>query len=392
MAKGFDYGTAILVAATKNKKNETIIKSERNCFIDVGKDFEDMIEKSEYNYIVDEENGEEKFYIIGKDAIVLDNLYSHKDDSGTRVSKLRRPMASMVINSNTEKKAIKMLKHISQSLLGKPSYEGEVCVLSVPSAPLDGTINTTFHSSMCESFVKELGYDTVILNEALAVVYATNPTAEVDGEKLNFTGIGMSFGGGGSNGCVAYKGKDTIRLSVAKGGDWIDSEVSKVTPLSSSQVTVAKEQGVRIGKSNDLKKLDLANPDYEDEVLGALYIYYRALIQEVVENFKKAFLKEGTTFNAPLEVTISGGTSKPEGFCELVKKVIDDVGWPFEIKEVRKAKEPLQATAIGCLTAAISREKKNKVQQQKVEEPTPEEPKAEEAKVEEPTPEEPKGE
>lgn len=352
MPVGIDFGTAILVVARKDKNNDTIVKSERNCFIDMDRDFEDMIEKSEYNYITDEENGEEKFYVIGKDAIVLDNMYSSKDQSGNKVSRLRRPMASMVINSKTDKKAIKMLKHISQSLMGKPAYEGEVCVVGVPAAPLDGSINTTFHAGMCESFAKELGYDTVTLNEALAVVYATNPTAEADGEKLLFTGIGMSFGGGGSNGCLAYKGKDTVRLSVPKGGDWIDSEVAKVTSLSSSQVTVFKEKNSMQGV------LNLKEPNLENDVLAALYMYYRNLITTVVKEFKKSFVEEGTTFETPLEVVISGGTSKPEGFCELVKEVIDEVGWPFEIREVRRAKDPLQATAVGALTAAISKEKK----------------------------------
>ena len=76
------------------------------------------------------------------------------------------------------------------------------------------------------------------------------------------------------------------------------------------------------------------------------------------EGDKKAFIKEGKTFNAPLEVVISGGTSKPIGFCDLVEKVIQEVGWPFDISGVRGAKEPLHATALGCLTAATSRERK----------------------------------
>ena len=358
-AVGVDFGTAIIVVSRKDKDGKTIVRSERNCFIDMDKGFEDMINPEDYNFIIDEENGEERIYIVGKDAIKLDNLYSSKDAEGNRVSNLRRPMSKMVINSKTDKKAIKMLKYISQGLVGKPEHDGEICVLSIPSSSLDGSINNTFHASMCEGFITELGYTAVPLNEALAVVYATNPTVETEDEgKLNFTGIGISFGGGGSNGCVAYKGKDTIQLSVARGGDWIDEQVSSVTSLTSSQVTVLKEKSSRDGI------LDLSKPyieetgDYDPEAVQALQIFYKNLITTVVKEFKKAFIKEKLTFDHPMEVVISGGTSKPNGFDTMVADVIKEVNWPFDIKGVRRAQDPLSATAVGCMTAALSKEKK----------------------------------
>ena len=101
--------------------------------------------------------------------------------------------------------------------------------------------------------------------------------------------------------------------------------------------------------------------DYEGEdqdVIMSLYIYYKNLIETVVRQFKKVFVKNGTMFPFPLEVVVAGGTSLPNGFEALVEQVIKEVQWPFDIKGVRRAKDPLSATAIGCLTAAISREKK----------------------------------
>ncbi len=62
----------------------------------------------------------------------------------------------------------------------------------------------------------------------------------------------------------------------------------------------------------------------------------------------------------PIEIVVSGGTSKPNGFEKLVEKVVSEVSWPFDIKGVRRAQDPLSATAVGCLTAAISKEKKRK--------------------------------
>lgn len=351
MSVGLDFGTSILCLAEKDDKDKTVVRSERNCFISLDTGFEDMLVNSGYKFIKMTENDEERIFVIGKDAIKLDNLTMTREKDQ---SDLRRPMAQMVINSKTEKKAISMLKHMSQSLLGPPSHDGEVCCFSCPSNSIDGKVTTTFHANMCKSFVEELGYTAIPINEALAVVFATNPTIEDKEEgTIPMTGIGISFGGGGSNGCVAYKGKDTITLSVARGGDWIDQQVANVTSKTSSQVTVLKERASRAGT------LDLSQPvDGENEVIDALKIFYRSLIETVIKEFKKEFIANKVSFDTPLEIVISGGTSLPPGFDTLIDSVVKTIGFPFEIKGVRRADDALSATALGCLTAAISHEKK----------------------------------
>jgi len=352
MAVGFDYGTSILVVARKNEEGKVEAFSERNCFLDVSIDAEDMLAGS--NYIKDEENGEERLYVIGKDAIVLANMNSKNDPISGRTSGLRRPMAKMVINSKMEKKAIQMLKYMSQNLIGQAKEEGEICVVSIPANPLDQTFSNTFHENMCLQFISDMGYEAFPITESLAVIYATNPTTtDSTGEELSMTGIGISWGAGGTNGCLAYKGKDTIRFALPKGGDWIDEQVSGVTGFTASEVTVRKE------RSSRENKLDLSKePDGSDDVISAMYIFYKALIDEVAKNFKAEFVKQGTYFEEPIEVVVSGGTSMPKGFEDLLKDRIERAKWPFEIKGVRKAKDPLRATAIGCLNAATSKEKK----------------------------------
>lgn len=354
MARGFDFGTSILVVAEKTDDGKTTVRSERNCFMDVGLDFEDMISQSGYSYIVDEQDGEKKIFIVGKDAIKLANLMSQNEDDGTRKSGLRRPMKRMILNSKQDKKAMQMLKYISQSLLGKPRKQGEICVYGVPADPLDKSHNTTFHSSMCRSFVEELGYEAYPINEALAVIYATNPTVKSEDEEIPMTGIGISFGGGGTNATLAYRGKSTIQFSIPRGGDWIDDQAAGVTSLTTSEITIRKE------KYSREEKLDLGSPQLGNEVLGALYIYYENLIRTVINQFKEEFITKGTQFTDPIQVIVSGGTSKPKGFDRLVQKVIAESNWPFDISKVKRAKDPLSATAVGALTAALSKEKKGK--------------------------------
>jgi len=350
---GFDFGTSSLVAARRNDKDKIKVAVERNCFYRVGTDFEDMLSDGKYNYIKDTEDGEEWIYICGIDALRIGNLFAKNDSSGERVSKLRRPMQRMVLASSTDKKAIQMLKYMSQSLAGRPKYEGEVCVVSVPSAPISGEFDTVFHSNMCQNFIRELGYTVFPINEALALIFASAPsTKDENGNELPMTGISVSLGGGGSNICLSYRNVDTIRFSVSRGGDWIDEEVSKCTNMTSSEVTVIKEKLSKEGK------LDLMTPDYSNEVVAALTIYYRSLIETIVRSFKDEFIKKGTIFTHPIEVVLAGGTAKAKGFPELVEQVIKEVGWPFDISGVRLAAEPLSATALGCLAAAESKEKK----------------------------------
>ena len=356
MPIGIDFGTSYLVSArvSKEENGTPRLLTERNCFFAVNIEAEDIISSSEYNYIKAEESGEEKIFILGKDALKLANLYASNDAiSGERKSGLRRPMQKMVINSKTDKKAIQMLKYMSQGIAGKPEKEGEVAVISVPADPVTGEFNNVFHSNMCQNFIKELGYDVYPINEALAVVYATNPvTKDEDGEELNMTGIGISWGAGGTNGCLSYKGQDTIRFSYPNGGDWIDEQTSSICQMTPSEITIYKE------KASKDNRLDLSAPNYEDEVLSGLYIYYRNLVTTVIRQFKDEFIKNGTQFTDPIEVVVSGGTAKPNGFEELVEQVIKEVSWPFDIKGVRKANNSLSATALGCLAAARSKEKK----------------------------------
>jgi actin-like ATPase involved in cell morphogenesis len=353
---GIDFGTSNLVVARTDENDKTKLSVERNCFFRIGTDFEDMLIDGKYNYIKDKENGEEWIYICGRDALKIANLFAKNDSSGNRVSHLRRPMKNMVIASSSDKKAIQMLKYMIQSLVGKSQYEGEVAVISVPSNPLSGEFNNIFHSNMCQGFIRELGYNVFPINEALSVIYATAPkTKDEDGNDISMTGIGISWGAGGVNGCLAYKGVESIKFSHAQSGDWIDEQVSTVCEATSSEVTVMKE------KLSKEKKLDLINPDYGNEIIAALSIYYRSLIENVIRQFKNEFIKKAIMFTDPIEVVVSGGTSKPKGFDKLVKQIIDETDWPFEISGVRRAKDPLSSTALGCLAAAKSKEKKLKI-------------------------------
>ena len=91
--------------------------------------------------------------------------------------------------------------------------------ISVPAPALGAEDSMTYHEAAVGQLLGESGYDARSINEGLAVVYA-----ELDSS--NFTGIGISFGGGLSNVCLAYLAAPLFSFSVPKGGDFIDASVA----------------------------------------------------------------------------------------------------------------------------------------------------------------------
>jgi len=89
----------------------------------------------------------------------------------------------------------------------------------------------------------------------------------------------------------------------------------------------------------------------------ALSMYYKELIEYVIDNVAKEFLRSNLqmTINKPLPIVISGGTSLAGNFLEFFKKVFERKrkNFPFEVSEIRHANDPLNAVAVGLLIQAM---------------------------------------
>src|SRR5207245_6264056 len=81
----------------------------------------------------------------------------------------------------------------------------------------------TFHETTLRECLRELGYEPKSISEGLAVVYGELGDS-------NFTGIGVSCGGGMCNVCLAYLSVPVISFSVSRGGDYIDSSSAESIP------------------------------------------------------------------------------------------------------------------------------------------------------------------
>lgn len=157
-------------------------------------------------------------------------------------------------------------------------------------------------------------------------------------------------GGGRTNCVLAYKGLQVMGMSVCRGGDWLDQQVSEQTGVPISKVVAIKE-----------KKLDFENIDFDDDVQFAYDAYYDAMITYVFKHFAEKFVAEKSSFSAPLDIIVAGGTSMPNGFCKKLEKIVRKLSLPFQIKEVRHARDPRNTVVEGlCINAEICRKKAEK--------------------------------
>lgn len=335
-AKAIDIGTSFIVGA-EMKNGQEEFRAIRNAFFSMPKeDFEDMLADSGAFYI---EKGRD-VYIIGEDALKFSMI------SGNTES-FRRPMARGILNPG-EEEAVHVVEQIIEGILGKPNFPGEVVAVTIPAEPIEADFDITFHKVVLERFLKQLGYEVKIINEALCIIFSENPTSTLDdGTETPFTGIGISFGAGMTNLVVTWRAKKIFDISCSRGGDWIDTQVAKMKNLPVGKVTSWKE-----------RKLDLSLPKQTDQVMMALEIYYEELIRHALENFERFFKKSNATVDVPLTIVIGGGTSMVPGFVDKFKKVLKTVSIPFEIAGVTLAHDPLKTVASGALVAAISAEKK----------------------------------
>jgi hypothetical protein len=304
LGKGLDLGTANLAAAVQNDEGGITVTVERNAFLDIPSDVysKNMLTKLKVPYVV--HNG--KLVVIGEAAFELANVFGRET---------RRPMCDGLI-------------------VGEPAVPGENCYFCVPAPSLDVDNNVVYHQGLFESMISKMGYNAHAINEAHAVIFSE--LADND-----FTGIGLSFGGGMANACVAYKSIPCLSFSVARGGDWIDKNVANVLGVPRSKAAAIKERGI-----------DIRDPKTREE--EAVSIYYRSLINYVLTNIKARF--EGgqnmPSFNEPVDIACAGGTSLIGGFIEVFREEFAKIDFPIPIGRIFRSEEALTAVAKGCLVAA----------------------------------------
>lgn len=321
---GLDIGTMHLVAARSDTDK---VRVTRNVFLEVDKD--DIPQMADVSYV---EGDEGETYVIGTHAFELANMLGQK---------VSRPMAKGLISAD-EINAIDVLTLMIKDLIGETKDKEVYCSYSIPAEAIDDERSVIYHEKVFGGILNTLGANHTSVNEAMAIIFS-------ECAKENFSGIGISFGAGMANVAIAYKGIEVLKFSTARAGDWIDQQVSMDTGVVPNRVTNKKEKYMKLkGEVNIKNKKD-------KRMLQALFYYHQALIDYTIQKIIKQFNdKVDIELDDAIPIVVSGGTSLPEGFVGLVEQTIMKSDLPFDISEVRRAKNPLTAVANGLLVRTMA--------------------------------------
>ena len=319
--KGLDLGTSRIVVARHGEEGYQY-EQELNAFVEIPYS-RITVKAMEQKGIPHRVEGT-ICYAFGRGA----DQFSNMIDGQTR-----RPMYSGLLNPN-EPKSLEMTEEVLTKMCGK-AQSGEKICFSVPGAPPRRESDLTFHQDTIKQMLEELGYKVMSLNEGLAVVYA-------ELEDASFTGIGVSFGGGMCNVCIAYLGMSALSFCTVRAGDYIDRSAASV----SNETTTT----VRLHKESDFSLNGLSQNSLDQ----ALSVYYGDMIRGFTERLEQEVsrTKKLPKFDEAIPVVVSGGSALAGGFQRELKAALKKVSLPFAISEVKLAEDPLNSTAKGTLMAA----------------------------------------
>jgi hypothetical protein len=323
---GLDIGTSRIVVA--DGSNGAPNRAELNAFVSVP--YSDMVENvlKQRSMVYHRNNGH--MFVYGNDSDFFASFLN---------TKARRPMESGVLNAR-EEMSLDIIQAIIKRLVPRVS-KGELICFSVPGKGASASGNLVYHEGTLKKFIQSLGYQAKAVNEGQAVVFS-----ELQDE--NFTGIGISCGGGMCNVCVSFMSIPMITFSIPKAGDYIDSNVAEVLNETPTRVRLFKEE-----------KLDLLK-EPKDDLSRALHIYYEDVLQSLIDRLRDELKGSGQLpkIDRPMPIVLAGGTAKPRGFLQKFESLLRaGSNFPAEISEVRLARDPLGTTAHGCYIAAMSASK-----------------------------------
>ena len=324
-ALGLDVGTSRVVMAQQNEVGRYDYRSQLNAFVALpySKMTENVLRKENIPHMVE------------GDQLIVHGNESERFADLLQVES-RRPMTKGVLNAN-EPSSGEMMKQLIGSLSGGAPGAGRSLYYSVPAALLGEETNVTYHEATLGQILREMGYAPKAINEGLAVVYG-------EMEDTNYSGIGISCGGGLCNVCLAYLSVPVLSFAVPKAGDFIDQSASQITGELSTRIRITKESNFHI------------NGHYADKVQQVLGVYYDDMIKSLVDGLNQtlANTRSMPRIAKPVPIVLSGGTAMPKGFRERFEKMLKESAFPLAVSEVRMASDPLTATAKGALVAALA--------------------------------------
>ena len=339
---GLDIGTKNIVLADRTDA-KLKFKHEVNGFVDIvrGDGFiKQMLLSQNVPFI----ERDDKFTALGRKAEEIAYHFGKY---------LKRPMENGVLAVG-EEEAMRIMAVIIKSMIGKLDDDA-ILYYCVPGAALNENINVKYHQKIMQAILDsyKTGEGSTIkafpINEARALVISQIPDR---------SGVGISFGAGMVNVSYCIYGMPIYEFSIVGSGDWVDQESARVTGNLEKVEGGREKAKVLVTKAKE--KINLGGALPATNLEKAIYINYQILIENVAKGVADGFRMNESKARSerPMPIVCAGGTSMPEGFLDLFKKVLADQKMPFEVGEVTRAAQPLYAIAEGCLIAAEMHEDK----------------------------------
>ncbi|HEX5430897.1 MAG TPA: hypothetical protein VFW83_02950, partial [Bryobacteraceae bacterium] len=257
-ALGLDIGTSRIVAARRSGAGDEVrYESQLNAFVEIP--YSKITAATLVREQVPHTAGPEEIMVLGNESEKFAGLLN---------AEIRRPMTRGVLDPK-EPDSLKVIREILARMLGPEKSAADeknaggksqrVC-FTVPAAPLGAEETLTYHEATLRQILTDLGYRPASINEGLAVVYS-------ELESSNYTGIGISCGGGLCNVCLAYLSVPVASFSIPKAGDYIDSSAAQVTGERANRIRLAKEDSFHF------------NGFFGEKIQQVIGVYYDDVIQ-----------------------------------------------------------------------------------------------------------------
>jgi len=328
---GMDVGTMFVAAAKPASGNSLSVVKKRNCFI--------IIKGNKFNQQMYTKNTSVDWmpWEGGDIALIGDSAMGYANSAPTALQ-VRRPLKKGILNK-TEKDAYPMLCAIVESVAGT-APGGGTCTLSIPAPTIDVEYLVDHHRDVLLQILGKLGWRVQTVHEGYCVILSSLAESQ-------FTGIGISFGGGMVNCSFSFLAEEMFAFSMQKSGDWVDQVASESSRFSVPEITDIKETRFSLDEDNIGK-------DGAWQIESA----YQSLIEATVENICVAFesLERPPRVKDPLPVAIAGGTSMVPGFAKRFEERLRASRFPVPIGRVFSADDPLFAVCKGALLHAQTAE------------------------------------
>jgi hypothetical protein len=323
-AVGLDLGTSRIVSA-QCQDTDILFGTQLNAFttIPFAKLTEGVLKKERVPHVVQDA----EITVYGDESERFANLFH---------SETRRPMRRGVLNPD-EVNSAAMVREIVTLVTGERRSRGQKLCFSIPAAPLGAGEQVATHQIQMSKLLTDLGYEVRSIPEGLAVIYG-------ELESANYTGIGISCGGGLCNVCLSYLSVPVFSFSIPKAGDYIDSSAGNDRGESATRIRTIKEESFCFN-GHFASKVHQSIGEYYDDMM-------HALVAAIRDTF--AGVQSMPKLNRPIPLVLAGGSVLVTGFRDRFEKILRETELPVAISEVRLAANPQHSTARGALVAAMS--------------------------------------